>query len=277
MNIHKLDRQNHSHVIGRKDAVTGDKITQDDEVVFCSVCQSVFLKDSWEYMNGEHCGQSETLDFIPQPTPSFFAKKREKFSFTLSEKISSEKIQVIITTLLATILVVGFSKFFQNEYVVLQILLALCISILAGFIAKTNYFKDVLENRYSKIKVLENGIELRGEKFYSFHEIRAVEYVNTFKMLRKEKGSLIQEAIVPSDHSLYIFLKNDQIVHHRLPKGSEAEIKHFLFALAYATQFVELRFYTEDKKELRIIEKIKQKHRKRVSLLAEPTETSIWQ
>ncbi|WP_291720538.1 hypothetical protein [Bernardetia sp.] len=276
MNIHQLDKQNHSHVIGRKDAVTGDKITGQDEVVFCSVCQSVFLKDSWEYMNSQHCEQSETLDFIPQPTPSFFAKKREKFSFTLSEQASSEKIQIIISTLLATFLIVGFSKIFSDSYFLIQLFLAVGISLGVGLIVKTNYFKDILENKYSKIKILENGIELRGEKFYPFYEMKAIEYVNSFKITQKQKGSLIQEDVVPSDNSLYIFLKNEQIVHHRLPKYSEDEIKNFLFALAYATQFVTLNFYTEDKKELHIAQQIKQKYKTRVSLLTKQTETSIW-
>ena len=277
MNIHKLNIEEHSHIIGRKDAVTGDKITQNDEVVFCSVCQSAFLKDSWEYMNFQHCEQSETLDFVPQPAPSFFAKKREKFSFTLSEKISSDNIQIIITTILATCLIVGFSEVFKNDYFLLQILAALGLSIALGFIIKTEYFKDILENKYSKIKILENGIELRGEKFYSFYEMKAIEYVNSQKIIQKNKGSLIQEAVVPSDNSLYIFLKNDQIVHHKLPKYSEAEIENFLFALAYATQFVELRFYTKNEKELRIAQKIQQKYVGRIYLLKNQTETSIWE
>ena len=76
--IHLLDSQNHSHIIDRQDAVTGDTIKANDEVVFCSACQSVFLKESWEYMNEEHCGHTETLSFIPTPPPTLVAKKHSR-------------------------------------------------------------------------------------------------------------------------------------------------------------------------------------------------------
>ena len=78
MNIHKLNIENHSQIIGRQDGVTGDTIKANDEIVFCAACQSVFLKDSWEYMKNQHCEQSQTLNFVPSPIPKLIIRKGDK-------------------------------------------------------------------------------------------------------------------------------------------------------------------------------------------------------
>lgn len=48
-----------------RDPVTGETLRTGQEVVFCANCKSAFLKESWEYMGGEHCGQKEVLKHIP--------------------------------------------------------------------------------------------------------------------------------------------------------------------------------------------------------------------
>lgn len=71
MNIHKIDSHLHQSFLEeeRKDAITGDLIQANDEVVFCGICKSAFLKDSWEYMDRKHCGQSKTLHSVPISKP----------------------------------------------------------------------------------------------------------------------------------------------------------------------------------------------------------------
>ncbi len=49
----------------RQDPVTGDEFNIGDEIVFCASCKSAFLKESWEYMNSKHCGQTATLNKFP--------------------------------------------------------------------------------------------------------------------------------------------------------------------------------------------------------------------
>lgn len=68
MHTHRLNHQEHAHVLrqNRKDPVSGDALKEGDEVVFCASCSSAFLADSWEYMGGQHCNQSETLRFAPE-------------------------------------------------------------------------------------------------------------------------------------------------------------------------------------------------------------------
>ena len=67
MYIHKIENNKHNQFLlqNRKDPITGDLIVVDDEVVFCSSCKSVFLLDTWIYLNGKHCEQSETLREFP--------------------------------------------------------------------------------------------------------------------------------------------------------------------------------------------------------------------
>jgi len=71
MNIHKIQSHLHQSFLEeeRKDAITGDLIQANDEVVFCGICKSAFLKDSWEYIGKKHCGQSKTLDSVPISVP----------------------------------------------------------------------------------------------------------------------------------------------------------------------------------------------------------------
>jgi len=88
--VHTLNIENHSHIIGRQDGVTGDTIKANDEIVFCAACQSVFLKDSWNYMKNEHCGQSQTLDFVPSPTPKLIIRKGDKSNDKLIYEVKDE-------------------------------------------------------------------------------------------------------------------------------------------------------------------------------------------
>ncbi len=71
MNIHKIDPHLHQSFLEeeRKDAITGDLIQANDEVVFCGICKSAFQKDSWEYMDRKHCGQTKTLNSVPISKP----------------------------------------------------------------------------------------------------------------------------------------------------------------------------------------------------------------
>ncbi len=74
MNIHKINNSLHQNFLEeeRKDPITGDLIKAGDRIVFCQVCKSAFLKDSWKYMNNRHCGQLDTLSEFPVAMNLFF-------------------------------------------------------------------------------------------------------------------------------------------------------------------------------------------------------------
>ncbi|WP_338791923.1 hypothetical protein [Bernardetia sp. MNP-M8] len=67
MHIHKIESNKHKEFLSeeRKDPITGDLIRENDEVVFCVSCKSVFLVDTWLYLEGKHCEQFETLEKFP--------------------------------------------------------------------------------------------------------------------------------------------------------------------------------------------------------------------
>ncbi len=69
MHIHKINPNSQEHqsflAQNKKDPITGDSISEGDEVVFCAGCKSVFLRDTWEYLGEEHCEQYKTLIEFP--------------------------------------------------------------------------------------------------------------------------------------------------------------------------------------------------------------------
>lgn len=66
----------HTHIIqiprhqaflneNRSDPITGDSIKEGDEIIFCAICKSAFLHDTWLYLDKTHCNQTETLGKFP--------------------------------------------------------------------------------------------------------------------------------------------------------------------------------------------------------------------
>ena len=86
MHIHKINSTSQEHqnflAQNRKDPITGDSISEGDEVVFCASCKSVFLKDTWEYLGNRHCEQSETLIDFPINTKLDLVCKEDIFYYT---------------------------------------------------------------------------------------------------------------------------------------------------------------------------------------------------
>ncbi len=95
MNIHKIQSHLHQSFLEekRKDGITGDLIQANDEVVFCGICKSAFLKDSWEYMDRKHCGQTKTLKSVPISVPLLLNVSRivPHFITLVNTSISFEK------------------------------------------------------------------------------------------------------------------------------------------------------------------------------------------
>jgi hypothetical protein len=68
MNIFTLDNEKHARFLQeqRHDPITGEKFHAGDRIVFCASCKLAFLEDSWNYLGGIHCTQSETLSAFPK-------------------------------------------------------------------------------------------------------------------------------------------------------------------------------------------------------------------
>jgi hypothetical protein len=89
LNTYKVNTASHSDFLNekRQDPITGDLILEGDEIVFCQECKSAFLKSSWEYLDKNHCNQSQTLQLFPKSLIlSFFGKKnRPEYFFSISK------------------------------------------------------------------------------------------------------------------------------------------------------------------------------------------------
>ncbi|WP_338759762.1 tetratricopeptide repeat protein [Bernardetia sp. ABR2-2B] len=78
---HLISKTKHAHFLAQKrqDSITHEIIEEGDEVVFCSVCKSAFMVDSWEYIGRSHCHQPKTLKKVPTlRTLSLDRRKIEK-------------------------------------------------------------------------------------------------------------------------------------------------------------------------------------------------------
>lgn len=94
---HILQQNNHANFLAqnRIDPISGDAIQENDKVVICASCKSVFLIDSWNYINQTHCEQKETLKKIPIPISIIHHKKKEEtppFQFTQKYQISNNEV-----------------------------------------------------------------------------------------------------------------------------------------------------------------------------------------
>jgi formylglycine-generating enzyme required for sulfatase activity len=81
LNPHRLDATRHSAFLAeqRKDPVTRKAFHAGDEIVVCAACGSAFSVDSWNYLGGEHDGQSDTLGDIAQGPVTL---RRRRFRMT---------------------------------------------------------------------------------------------------------------------------------------------------------------------------------------------------
>ncbi|WP_291723378.1 hypothetical protein [Bernardetia sp.] len=178
---------NHSHIIGRTDPITGDTVKENDKVVFCAVCKSCFLEESWIYMGGRHCEQSETLKDIPVVETKLVAGgKKEELVVELRD-ISPNVISKIINSFSFAF---GFLacgalliKFFLIKSQVFEILL-LVISSIAGLIAasissiltSSRRFKQITKRDMNDIRIFKTHIKV-GKKRYSLVDIKQIEYL----------------------------------------------------------------------------------------------------
>ncbi|WP_338766220.1 hypothetical protein WAF17_03345 [Bernardetia sp. ABR2-2B] len=86
VNSYHIKEESHQHFLleNRNDPVTGDNFSEGDEVVFCSVCKSAFLKDSWSYMGNKHCDQRSTLPVFPR-TKKLILQKPIELPFAFAD------------------------------------------------------------------------------------------------------------------------------------------------------------------------------------------------
>ncbi|WP_338766074.1 hypothetical protein WAF17_02970 [Bernardetia sp. ABR2-2B] len=147
MNTHKINPSSQEHqnflAQNRKDPITGNSISVGDEVVFCASCKSVFLRDTWEYLENRHCEQSRTLSKFPIDS-SIFLKAKE---VTLLYYISASKNSPVYKSkkvkknpwIKNSNKIMPYQEFFQSWLFIVLIVLGLVSSILLTLLFQTPY------------------------------------------------------------------------------------------------------------------------------------------
>ncbi|WP_291724805.1 hypothetical protein [Bernardetia sp.] len=126
--IHKLSTETHFEFLNehRKDPITGDLIKENDEVVICSSCKSVFLKESWEYLGKEHCNQNETLVVIPKQS-KLSLKKAGLVNFLPLTPIENILSKFSLVAIIEIILISLFYSLLQDSLMLLLVLGAIIV------------------------------------------------------------------------------------------------------------------------------------------------------
>ncbi|WP_291720541.1 hypothetical protein [Bernardetia sp.] len=264
MQSHKINIQNHVHIIGRQDGVTGDTIKADDEVVFCAACQSVFLKDSWEYMNREHCGQHRTLSTVPKPTEQLVMRKEEVIIYEHTEgldyffiKMIKEIIMFGITNIyliFASIVVVLMWMLFpsnafrgqKTEFTSFLSVIVLFVTYLFKPTWPETYSKKIRDSNFlnyqSRFKMSNIGISVDNHLYY-YNQIEKI----TTKKLGKQYKLLI-ELKDKSTHTKYLSIREYE------------QIRPIYIGLASVANSVDVHFHTNNRRERGLLRSIQQKY-----------------
>ncbi len=124
INTHLLEAELHSEFLkqGRIDPITGEQIEEGHTIVICSACKSAFFIESWEYLEQNHCNQSETLIELPKPKNLFLVAKPLEYLPFLFKKGNQDVDSTI-------------HSIFENAIVTAMVLLGfICVVIFSFFI-----------------------------------------------------------------------------------------------------------------------------------------------
>ncbi|WP_338792050.1 hypothetical protein [Bernardetia sp. MNP-M8] len=253
---HILNSSNHSHIIGRTDPITGDSVKENDRVVFCAVCKSCFLEDSWVYMNEQHCEQSRTLENVPSLPARFSAKKSDN---QLIAKLLSNEIRY--ETILGVATFCFFLSFFimsaleHNFEIEMNFSLIFSITFLGGLFAtiatSIPQFRPFVGNHQDDIRIFKKHIEL-GKNTFSMKDVRQIKYQRETYVEyidRRELYSYMSPVIL-------VYFANGNYVQHTLPITSYKDTSDFLRELAKISHFVEVFFYSENRNEYETMKRI---------------------
>lgn len=207
---HKLSTQNHFDFLNqeRKDPITGDLIKENDEVVICASCKSAFLKESWEYLENEHCEQNETLALIPKQNKLELKIGLLTFlSLTPKEDIFTKFLGILTIEILA-LTFIYFSS--DNSLILLVIgLIALLIPVAAGIL----FLPTTSINLYSSYLKLKRII---GEIKIEYREIKYIKIIcnnskstSSYIFIKQTNGMSTK---IPLEKKYLQFFKNEELL-----------------------------------------------------------------
>ncbi len=258
---HKLN-STHSHIIGRTDPITGDSIQENDNVVFCTVCKSCFLEESWVYMNERHCEKNETLENAPTLPSKLIAKKRSEEMIT---ELRNRGINFTIVggAMILAFLISFFGLATSDTVFAFSLSLSFVASLfITGFagvvsilISITQIFKKMVGDDKNDVRLFRNRIEIGNDSF-SWNDIKQIKFQREVSLSTYEVHGVIQTEIESYIPILLIYFNKGKFVKYPLPTNNYQRNKEFLEGLAKISHFTEVFFYSENFEELRTINTI---------------------
>ncbi|WP_338792048.1 hypothetical protein [Bernardetia sp. MNP-M8] len=265
---HKLN-STHSHIIERTDPITGDAVKENDRVVFCAVCKSCFLEESWGYMKRRHCEQHQTLDAVPALSPTILVRKRSEKLLTILKESSVENSDYTVFSfiLMAVCLTILFCIIYPDKFI-FSVLWGGSISLGLFFITHVFFSKDSINFLMGNIKIKENkNIYLFEDRLETQKEIFYWGDIKQIKFERKMRNYRLNSLSTIPTLSLY-FKDGDRQI-KTLPTKDHTRIHLFLQQLAKISKFTEVYLYSEQLQEYQTIKQIK-KNTKGNIIVGEP-------
>ncbi|WP_338792049.1 hypothetical protein [Bernardetia sp. MNP-M8] len=258
---HILNSSNHSHIIGRTDPITGDSAKENDRVVFCTVCKSCFLEDSWKYMKRRHCEQNQTLDAVPALALTLIVKNRntEVIAELIKDKIDFRFSAVV--TLLSFVLVFFTTKNTSLIYGANLVLIASVVSIISLIFSSTKTFKKLTGRDSNDIRIFKNRIEI-GKNSFSWSNVKQIKFQRRIVVYNTQLGN----QTASNSSILLLYFKNETFLKTELSAISNNQSKRLLEALEEISHFTEVLFYSESWEELQTMKKIKSQSKGNVKI-----------
>ncbi|WP_338792052.1 hypothetical protein [Bernardetia sp. MNP-M8] len=263
---HILNSSSHSHIIGRTDPITGDSVKENDRVVFCTVCKSCFLEDSWVYMNERHCEQNQTLDTIPA-LASRLVSKKIKDELITELKHGGVVLQAVLVTLVVSFLV-SLSALQQTVYQgdteaigAFSILISACLGFIVGVITANDSFDELMGLTKNNVRLFTNRIEI-GKESFVWSDIEQIKYQR--EMYVSESTKVKQNfSHIPF---LLIYFNNDSVLKKNLATKSHSKTEKLLMGLEKISYFKNVSFYSENPQELKVMHNIKRNSKGKIEV-----------
>ncbi|WP_338766665.1 hypothetical protein WAF17_04280 [Bernardetia sp. ABR2-2B] len=259
---HKLN-SSHSHIIGRTDPITGDSVKENDNVVFCAVCKSCFLEDSWVYMNERHCEQSFTLEVVPALASRLIAqnKNTEVIAELIKDKIDF-RFSAVVTLLSLVMLLVFFTTKGTNlTYGADLIWIASVVSITSLIFSSTKTFKKLTGSDSNDIRIFKNRIEI-GKDSFSWSNVKQIKFQRRIVIYNTQLGN----QIASNSSVLLLYFSNEKFLKTELSVISNKQGKKLLEALEEVSHFTEVLFYSESWEEFQTMKEIKSKSKGNIKI-----------
>lgn len=261
MHTHIIQNSKHAAFLNenRSDPITGDDIKEGDEIVFCAVCKSAFLYDTWLYLDKKHCNQTETLGKFPisEKLEIKGVSSSALYVIPCHDKVFSETDLFLEETdnhFMSSLVVVDERSFYQkNTFSIWVISVALFLIILTmilkvsplsigiAFIAvmtigiKNMFYKDKKLTLSSKKKKEIESIQIHS-KYISIH----------FKDIKKEVRIILKSILAINliyDNSTYHFQiinKGNKTYKFLTPLSSVNQINQLLHSLVQLDEKVSI-------------------------------------